>query len=390
MQHRYWLSFVAALLLVCADGYLLAQQSNHIDWQRARELRSRQRRGDTLTAEEQDYLNRAKQEYRRDHPREGTSTSSAAGKPHDGAAAGSITGLIPLPELGERRYKGQMGGLYGEGRNMPTPEHARIARRMADRIMPLDAQGKPTKDGKIVLISVGMSNTKREFDTFKHYADNDPRKSASVILVNCAQGGQDAQSWAHPELRQRKDKPSPWETMDKLIREAGVTNAQVQVAWIKQARRLPQELGEFPTHARALESDLILILRKLAEKFPNLRLAYVSSRSYAGFAVSNLNPEPYAYESAFAVQWLINKQMSNDPGVDFDPQRGDVTSPLLLWGPYLWADGTSPRRNDGLVFTRSDFAEDGTHPSWSGRRKIADLLLEFFLTDSYARPWFVR
>jgi lysophospholipase L1-like esterase len=31
--------------------------------------------------------------------------------------------------------------------------------------------------------------------------------------------------------------------------------------------------------------------------------------------------------------------------------------------------------------------EDGVHPSESGRRKVADLLLNFFKTDSLAAAW---
>jgi hypothetical protein len=64
-------------------------------------------------------------------------------------------------------------------------------------------------------------------------------------------------------------------------------------------------------------------------RFPNLRLVYVSSRIYAGYASSDLNPELYSYQGAFAVKWLIEKQMGG--------------APWIAWGPYLWADGAIPR-----------------------------------------------
>jgi lysophospholipase L1-like esterase len=64
--------------------------------------------------------------------------------------------------------------------------------------------------------------------------------------------------------------------------------------------------------------------------------------------------------------------------------------PLLLWGPYLWADGTTPRKSDGLTWERTDFATDGVHPSESGRRKVADMLLKYFTTDPLAKSWFVK
>ena len=56
-------------------------------------------------------------------------------------------------------------------------------------------------------------------------------------------------------------------------------------------------------------NDMGQIVRMLKGRFPNLQLAYVSSRSYAGYATTELNPEPYAYESAFAVRWLIQDQI---------------------------------------------------------------------------------
>jgi lysophospholipase L1-like esterase len=61
-----------------------------------------------------------------------------------------------------------------------------------------------------------------------------------------------------------------------------------------------------------------------------------------------------------------------------------------LWGPYLWADGTTPRKSDGLVWERKDLGGDGTHPSDSGRQKVAELLLKFFTSDAGAKSWFMK
>ncbi len=35
-------------------------------------------------------------------------------------------------------------------------------------------------------------------------------------------------------------------------------------------------------------------------------------------------------------------------------------------------------------------ARDGTHPSESGRDKVARLLLDFFTTDALANSWFAK
>ena len=69
------------------------------------------------------------------------------------------------------------------------------------------------------------------------------------------------------------------------------------------------------------------------------------------------------------MRWLIEEQ----------PRSGE---PVVLWGPYLWADGTAGRKIDDLKWTREDFANDGTHPSESGREKVAKELLEFFVNNT--------
>jgi hypothetical protein len=67
---------------------------------------------------------------------------------------------------------------------------------------------------------------------------------------------------------------------------------------------------------------------------------------------------------------------------------GKIKAPLALWGPYLWADGIKGRKTDSVIYERADLAGDGTHPSNSGREKVAGMLLNFFATDETARGWF--
>jgi hypothetical protein len=173
------------------------------------------------------------------------------------------------------------------------------------------------------------------------------------------------------------------------MKVAGVTARQVQVAWMKQAEAGPAQHGEFPKHARQLQENLVKSLMNLKEKLPNLGIVYLSSRIYAGYATTGLNPEPYAYEGASAMRWLIQDQIAGKPELNYDLARGTVITPLLLWGPYLWADGETPRQTDGLIYTREDLAPgDGTHPADSARTKVAKMLLNFLKSDPTAKSWF--
>jgi hypothetical protein len=289
--------------------------------------------------------------------------------------------LIPLTQMSAAdRYKGEDGGLYGQGRNSPPEAHRRAAQAELVKIRPVDTEGRVAKGGKVVLVSISMSNATQEFSVFKRIADADPAKSPALTIVDCAQGGQAMAEWTDPTAR-------PWEEADRRLAAANVTAPQVQVAWIKLANKLPQ--GDLAEHGKKLQRDTLAVLHNAKARFPNLRIVYLASRIYGGYATTPLNPEPYAYESAFAARWLILDQIKGEAALNFDARRGPAKAPLLLWGPYLWADGTTPRKTDGLIWKRDDIANDGTHPSAAGREKVATLLLEFFKTDPLARPWFV-
>ena len=43
------------------------------------------------------------------------------------------------------------------------------------------------------------------------------------------------------------------------------------------------------------------------------------------------------------------------------------------------------------MWNRDDLVEqDGTHPSETGRKKVADLLMAFFHSDPYAKSWYLK
>jgi hypothetical protein len=360
-------------------GAAPAAKADDIDWTKARQLHQRYQRGDKLTAEELAYYNRARQS--RGQATVGASPATSPQRAPEQKPASPSRSYKPLPELGDQRHEGQEGGLYGGGRNVPPDDHANAARRETSQIRPLDMDGKAAEDGKIVLLSLGMSNTTQEFARFKQLADADPLKASRLVIVDGAQGGQDASKTSDPEHQF-------WFFVEKRLRDAGVSTAQVQVVWLKQAVIAPSQ--GFSVETPRLQGYLERIVNTAKQRYPNLRIAYLSSRTYGGYATTRLNPEPYAYESAFAVRGLIQEQIKGKASLNYDAAKGDVKAPLLLWGPYLWADGKNPRQADGFFYVREDFVGDGTHPSDSGRRKVAGLLLEFLKADSNARTWFVK
>ena len=358
------LSALLVLLLAIGLASLHGQSTNEpIDFQKARGLLQRRQRGEQLSADEQTYLQRA--------------IAARSGKA--GRAANQRKAPDRLPPLCDMtaadRYEGEDGGLYGSGQNTPPDAHRKTALAQLARIRPLNAAGQPDDKGAIGFVAISMSNATQEFSRFKQVADQSPRKSPKVTIVDCAQGGQAMAEWAPPDAR-------PWTEAKRRLEAAHVSPQQVQVAWVKLANKSPG--GSLQEHGRKLERDTLAVLHNARAMFPNLRIAYLGSRTYGGYATGGLNPEPYAYESAFVVRWLIQRQIKGDP------ELAESKSPLLLWGPYLWAEGAKGRKLDKLVWERNDFGGDGVHPNDSGRMKVANLLLDFLTTDPLAKPWFAK
>ncbi len=351
-----------------------------IDFERAKQLLRKKQNGERLSADDEAYLQRAIEARNRSQ-----GTGKAQGGDKRTLPPGEKTGLTPLDQMSaDDRYLEQDGGLYGQGKNEPPQAHREAAERELAKIQPLDAAGQPAADGRVVLVSISMSNATQEFSRFKQIADSDPDKSPRLTIVDCAQGGQAMAEWVKPDA-------PPWAEAARRMERAGVTPEQVQVAWIKLANKGPR--GDLETHGGKLRQDTLAVVQNAKSKFPNLRVAYLSSRIYGGYSGGALNPEPFAYESAFAARWLIQDQIEGKAELNYDSSRGAdqaVRAPLLLWGPYLWADGVAPRKSDGLVWKREDLAGDGTHPSDSGRNKVAQLLLSFFKENTLAKSWFVK
>lgn len=397
-----------------------------IDFEKAKALLAKRQRGEKLTAEEEEYLrkalearraaqggsleerlkgagldpDRAKKLHQAHQNGEKLNDDDMAylrkayaalgrgeGRPHPGGPTRALysketTGLKPLTEMtADDRYFGQDGGLYGGGKNVAPEAHRKLAIAARDAIKPLDRNGKPDPAGKIVMVSISMSNATQEFSRFKQIADTDAAKSPKLQIIDCAQGGQAMAEWVDPDA-------APWSTALQRIERADAAPAQVQVAWIKLANKGPR--GDLEEHGRKLQADTLAVVQNAKAKFPNLQLIYLGSRIYGGYTNGPLNPEPYAYESAFAARWLIQDQIAGKKELNSDPAKGDVKAAVLLWGPYFWGDGTTPRAADKLAWLRDDFAGDGTHPSSSGREKVAKMLLDFFKTDESAKTWFVK
>jgi hypothetical protein len=316
-----------------------------------------------------------------------------------GTSAKPDTAKVPITDLGTGTYRGFQGGLYPNGSNSMPSAHAALGTTFARNIRPLNSAGQPDANGKIVLLSVGMSNVTQEFCgggptacqsfSFVGQALADPAVDrARVVIVDGAQGGK-----VIPDWDQVTD--ATYTTVrDTRLAALGVTEAQVQAVWLKQATPGPSvSLPASNADAYTITAGLGTLVRTLKARYPNLQIVFLSSRIYAGYAQpGTLNPEPFAYETGFAVKWLIEAQIQQGAAGAPDARAGDlrpgIAAPWLAWGPYLWANGTTPRA-DGLTWVPTDFATDNTHPNTGARQKVGAMLLSFMKTSPYANCWFL-
>lgn len=269
------------------------------------------------------------------------------------------TGLVPLTDMGSRRYRGYRGGLYPGGVNRPSAKYLKKGQVASRQVRPIN--------GKIVLLSIGMSNASAEFSAFKRSSDRDLQANENLVVVDGAQDGFDATNV--------NARPAYWDNVDSRLAAAGVSASQVQIVWLKEV--IAGEHRRFPRDAKALQASLRKIITTMRFRYPKLRLVYLSSRTYGGYAITGWNPEPAAYDSGYAVRGVIQDRIS-----------GKLKGPWVGWGPYLWTDGLAGR-NDGLQWSCDDVEADGTHPSRSGVQKVVNLLTTFFKTDPTAKRWYL-
>lgn len=314
----------------------------------------------------------------------------------------SAAPMVPLMDMGtSTTYYGLTGGLYADGSDTMPSDHETAGLAVSNGIVPLDTNGNPSPTGKIVLMSIGASNQSQEWcgRADKCETPSSPSFMSSVAastsvnhttleVVNGAQSGQSIAFWMDPDSHRTYDV-----VRDDRLTPLGLTEAQVQIIWLSDSDAgATVSLPNAGADAYTVESRLGTALRAMKTRYPNLKEVFLSSRIYGGYATTIQSPEPYAYETGFSVKWTIQSQITQMETGSVDPVAGDLdedtVAPWIAWGPYMWANGTTPR-SDGLTWVRGEFGNDGTHVNSAGRRAVAGLLMNFFLNSEFTRCWFL-
>ncbi len=267
--------------------------------------------------------------------------------------ATNFTEPVPLPELGTNTYLNQQGGLYPGGSNTPPTSY------FNNQIQP--AYNTLNNDNHIVMLCLGMSNMRHACNSFISQVEGNPNVNPAIKIVNGARSGRAQQAWDDtPNLNDNND---AWSSANKKLSDANETPQSVNVVLYFNAWGFPDE-PDFVTYAQTMQNSLGTTMSSIASLYPNTQLIYVTSREYAGYVVTDLNPDPWAYWDGFAFKWLVADRIN-----------GVTSGPPLLWQAYQY-DPTWPQS-----YFR---AGDGVHLSDEGLAVVGPLWFDFFMTQ----PWF--
>ncbi len=341
-----------------------------------------------------------------------TATSVAA--PNQSASgevtiAGTPFSATPLVDFTPGQlYLGQFSGMLYDGSNSPPADQIAAGLAAAAAVQPLDVNGNPSPSGKIVLISLGMSEGYddwcdgplpcAEYSFMGQAAASTSVNHSTLVILNGASSGTNSTSFVCPygncPLGTADSNWYDWE-LSNVLTPSGVTEAQVQVVWIQEADPNPTWFPSLPSStadAYNYEYELGQDLHALKIRWPNVQQVFISSRVYAGYANTNQSPEPYSYEYGFSVKWLINAQLVQRQTGFIDPLVGDLLTgaPWIDWGPYVWGnDSNNLPGSSALNWVSADFGPDGIHPIRPGVTQMGATLLNFFLTSPYTL-WFTN
>lgn len=298
---------------------------------------------------------------------------------------GTTSPMVALTDLGTGTYLGYQGGLYPNGSNVRPATHDSDGIGFATGIQPLDGNGNPSPTGKYVMLAIGESTAQNEFNRFLPFANADPQKNANLVIVNGAQGGATPNQFVASSSYY-------WSTiLNNYLPQNGVTAKQVVAIWMEDTDAISS--GTFPGDMSSMQAEYETLMNLFLTNFPNLKLVYMSPRVYAAYSNGTPkpdNPEPYAFETGYAIKNAIADQINGAANLNYNPNNGAVLAPWMAWGPYYWSNGLLGRA-DGLVWTCQDFSADGTHPSSTfGQLKVASALLTFFKTDTTTTPWYLQ
>jgi len=274
------------------------------------------------------------------------------------------TGLTPITDLGVGVFNGMQGGLYGNGQNSMPQNHLNAGIQIASQVLPLNAQGNYSINGKIGFISMGMSNANMFFAGLRDSANSYPYLNDKLTMVNGATGGYDIDAILDTTSQY-------WNTLNQKLSFAGLSNNQVQVIWFMQAKHIsgiPENEGI--AHIEILESKFLQAFLYFKQRFPNLKQIYCSGRDYGGYSNPGSGTQAVRNRKQYFKEKMVEKLAekyseilnvasgpardllelyTENPGIEIDTTCIEVDESAIEYAKIL-----NSKFLDKIVFVKSD------------------------------------
>jgi hypothetical protein len=271
-------------------------------------------------------------------------------------------------------YQARGGGFYGGGTNARPQAHEALGQAIVNSIVPLNTSGvRDDANGKYLMVGLGLSHTTGEVAALQTgYTSGTFIKNSKFHFADGALGGP---PYGGTSQRMVDANNGYWAASKTKMQTEGVEPIQVQFAWLKTTYQGPAGHGlSFPDSIEQLATDFLNICRNIKTHYVNVKVVYISSRSYGGWSDGNASPEPWAYEDAFAVKMAVHRQVVGRL------DGPNATTPYVCWGPYFW----SPT----LLDCATQFGDDFLHPNTAGYAVIAAVMHGWFADDSILRRFY--
>ncbi|MBK7038092.1 MAG: T9SS type A sorting domain-containing protein [Bacteroidetes bacterium] len=278
------------------------------------------------------------------------------------------TGLTPFLDLQTGYYLGYQAGLYPGGSNELTGPHLKSGKTIANGIKPLDGDGNINfGDGVVLVAGFGPSVPGHIYNKFVEHVRTPSDKydlNPCLDALNLCVGGKDI---GYATIDSTSD--SYWESLVQKVYDVGYTPEQVQIGWMYFNSKGLTVPPIFPDKALETKALDIIFINKAKEHFPNLKIMYISSRHFGGYADTSIVEyyslaEPTSYQNSWTVKWLVEEQINNtNPMLQY--KGANPKAPYIMWGPNFWCDGDAKRDYDDkkYICELSYSASDGYHLS---------------------------
>jgi len=278
------------------------------------------------------------------------------------------SGLTPFLDLQTGTYMGYQAGLYPGGTNTLTGPHLKSGKTIAKGIKPLDGDGNVNfGDGVVLVAGFGPSVPGHIYNKFVEHVRTPSEKydmNPCMDAINLCVGGKDISYPTSDSLY-----VAYWEGLVQNVYDVGYTPQQVQIGWMYFNAKGLTEPPAFPGKSLEMEELYIQFINKAKEYFPNLKIMYMSSRHWGGFADTTITEyyslaEPASYQNSWSVKWTVEAQINGtEPRLQY--KGAAPKAPYILWGPNFWCDGELKRMwDDKKYICELSFDEDdGYHLS---------------------------